>query len=314
MTSSGVIEQRCPLCDANSYAPIKSFPDGVAVARCRECGLIYARLRLMHPEAMFTTTPLEALRTYHEPLVSRRFENYRTPAFRRYLAHIARHRDTGKRLLDVGCAHGFFLDEARRAGYETLGIEPSPPAAAFAREELGLDVRTGRLDEVDLGNYQFDVITMTDSLEYLPRPVEDLRALSAHLAPGGVFFAKVPNGDYFMFRRRFEMLRGSSPDSGGAFSPSGRVAHYTAETLARLVERSGMTVTEIGGFAPIDSPTWEQLTGLPLAIRPPRYIGLGGRLTRRAIHGLGMAEETITSGHNHLSQSIAVVARRNRSL
>ena len=45
------------------------------------------------------------------------------------------------RLLDVGCGHGLLLDEARKRGYETVGLELSREAARYARETLGLDVR-----------------------------------------------------------------------------------------------------------------------------------------------------------------------------
>jgi 2-polyprenyl-3-methyl-5-hydroxy-6-metoxy-1,4-benzoquinol methylase len=289
---------------------MKEFANGVTVGRCNNCGLVYTPQRLARPEASFGTISLERLRIYNEPLTSGRFENYRTAVFRRYLATIAEHAP-GKRLLDVGCAQGFFLDEARRAGYETTGIEPSPAAAAFAREELGLDVRDGRADQVSLGAAEFDVVTMTDALEYLPNPVADLKRITAHLSPGGLFFAKVPNGDYFVLRRRIELARGRTGGSGGAFSPPGRVAHYTAQTLPQLMASVGLDVLNIGGFTPIDSPSWHRLTGLPLAIRPPWYFGLTDRIARRALHAAGLIEQRLSGNRNHLSQSIAVLARRN---
>src|SRR5919205_3953248 len=58
---------------------------------------------------------------------------------RRLLDLIGRHVPAGA-LLDVGCGHGLLLDEARRRGYETTGLELSSGAAAYAREVLELDV------------------------------------------------------------------------------------------------------------------------------------------------------------------------------
>ena len=42
-------------------------------------------------------------------------------------------------MLDIGCAYGYALDEARAQGWSVVGVEPSPPAAQRA-EALGIDV------------------------------------------------------------------------------------------------------------------------------------------------------------------------------
>ncbi len=67
-------------------------------------------------------------------------EEGRRATANRLLDLIGAHRPHG-RLLDVGCGHGLLLDEARKRGYETVGLELCREAAAHARETLGLDVR-----------------------------------------------------------------------------------------------------------------------------------------------------------------------------
>lgn len=308
MNTGEVVSQNCLVCGSRRYRLIKRFAEGVVVGRCAECGLLYTPQRLQHPDALFARANLELLRAYNAPLLSGSFEHFRAPAYRGYLAVIARH-CVGRRLLDVGCANGFFLHEARRAGYHTVGIEPNAAMATLAREDLALDVHNGRADEVDLGHAEFDVITMTDAFEYLPEPRRDLEHLIAHLAPGGVVFIKVPNGDYFALRHRLESLAGSAPDGGGAFTPPLRVAHYTLSTLRAVLSDVGLKVLEITGFAPIDSASWDRLTGLSLSIRPPWYLWVPARVTRRALHVTGMLEQRLTgSRRNHLSQSIVAIA------
>src|SRR3954447_12213329 len=54
---------------------------------------------------------------------------------RRLLDQIGRFAPSG-RLLGVGCSHGLLLDEARKLGYETEGLELSEHAAAYARDHL----------------------------------------------------------------------------------------------------------------------------------------------------------------------------------
>ena len=53
-------------------------------------------------------------------------------------------------LLDLGCWVGFLLSEAEERGWAVTGVEPSAFASQFARERLGLDVRTGGLFETEL--------------------------------------------------------------------------------------------------------------------------------------------------------------------
>ena len=39
----------------------------------------------------------------------------------------------GGRILDVGCSFGFFLDAARKRGWDTVGLDIGEYAARFAR-------------------------------------------------------------------------------------------------------------------------------------------------------------------------------------
>jgi hypothetical protein len=57
--------------------------------------------------------------------------------------------------------------------------------AEFAENALGLRVLRGRLDEVDLGSEAWDVVTFTDSLEYVPDPVAP-SARSSRVSPRAV--------------------------------------------------------------------------------------------------------------------------------
>ena len=46
-------------------------------------------------------------------------------------------------LLDVGCAAGFFVDEATRTGWQARGVDVSRPMVDWARARLGADLRLG---------------------------------------------------------------------------------------------------------------------------------------------------------------------------
>ena len=96
------------------------------------------------------------------------------------------------RLLDVGCGPGLLLDEARRRGYETVGLELSRASATHAREELGLDVRELALEDFpECGS--FDVVVLADVLEHLDDPVAGIAQCAALLRPGGVLCVVTPD-------------------------------------------------------------------------------------------------------------------------
>ena len=98
----------------------------------------------------------------------------------------------GGRLLDVGCGHGLLLDEARRRGFEVVGLELSRAAARHAREALGLEVL-----EVPLESYAdlegFDVVVLADVLEHLDDPVAAVDRCAGLLRPGGALCVVTPD-------------------------------------------------------------------------------------------------------------------------
>ena len=80
----------------------------------------------------------------------------------------------GGRVLDVGAAYGFFVKAARDAGLDAVGLEPVAPCARFARDELGVELRTGRIEDAPLAAASFDVVTLFDVVEHLADPTAAL--------------------------------------------------------------------------------------------------------------------------------------------
>jgi SAM-dependent methyltransferase len=111
---------------------------------------------------------------------------------RRVLGRIERYVAPG-RLLDLGCWVGFLLSEAEARGWETTGIEPSTFASQYAREQLGLDVRTDDLFTVELPEVHFDAVLMGDVLEHLTRAGEALDRAARLLKSDGVLVLLLPD-------------------------------------------------------------------------------------------------------------------------
>jgi 2-polyprenyl-3-methyl-5-hydroxy-6-metoxy-1,4-benzoquinol methylase len=100
---------------------------------------------------------------------------------------------TGKNLLDIGCAQGFFLYNASRAGYTTKGIEISQDAAQYAIREFGLDIEAKPFEELRFPENCFDVVTLWQVLEHVPYPLTVLKEAHRILKPEGLLVVSTPN-------------------------------------------------------------------------------------------------------------------------
>jgi SAM-dependent methyltransferase len=140
-------------------------------------------------------------------------------------------------LLDLGCWVGFLLDEARARGWETVGVEPSEFASRYARERLGLDVRTAELLEAELPERRFDAAFMGDVIEHLPDPGAALRRIAGLLTEDGVLCLALPDAGSrlarLMGRRWWSVI------------PT-HVQYFTRSSLRTLLERHGYRILWTG--------------------------------------------------------------------
>jgi len=98
------------------------------------------------------------------------------------------------KLLDIGCAGGVFLNEARSRGFDVTGIELNASMAAYARDTYHVEVLTSRIEDIPSNQWSpaFDVVTLLDCLEHVPQPLAAMKKIPHWLRPGGVVFIRGP--------------------------------------------------------------------------------------------------------------------------
>jgi len=146
------------------------------------------------------------------------------------------------RLLDVGCAFGFFLKKAKERGYETMGVEISKEASQYGIEKFGLKVINSSLDKVNLPPEYFEIITLWHFIEHLDDPFGALVLLKKCLQKDGILVVEVPNE----FNSLFMRLRGikywrKEPIT----SPPRHLFYLTPATLKCLLQKSGYRVIKV---------------------------------------------------------------------
>jgi SAM-dependent methyltransferase len=176
----------CPVCRAPS--PTLAFvKNGYPLHRCATCEAVISarpprkdKLEALYSSEYFT----QGGAGYPDYLAD---EHTHRRQARVYLRKLRRLGIEPGSVLDIGCAAGFFLDEARKQGWATKGCELSEYAQQHAEQELGLDVaRTSFLDsDFAPPAGSFDVATMFNVLEHLPDPTKVESKLFELVAPGG---------------------------------------------------------------------------------------------------------------------------------
>ncbi|OON63883.1 methyltransferase [Massilia sp. KIM] len=107
-------------------------------------------------------------------------------------------RPGARRLLDVGSAHGWFLEIARKQ-FQVLGIEPDEAVGKRAAAR-GLPVRTGYFPDALADGERFDIIVFNDVIEHIPDIHSALASCHERLDEGGILILNIPSSRGFFYR------------------------------------------------------------------------------------------------------------------
>ena len=177
----------CPTCDHNASSPIFTKNKGI-YSYCDNCCHIYLSNplkpeRLIEFYAGYPTSSLE----WHQ-----NESDFYTRIYQRGL-DLIQPSLSGFKLLDIGCSSGYFLSLASNQGFSSYGVEPNKKESAYAMQN-GIRVIGSTISELP-NDIKFDVITLWDVLEHIPRPVSYLGKIRSHLNPNGLIFVQVPSSD-----------------------------------------------------------------------------------------------------------------------
>jgi SAM-dependent methyltransferase len=223
-----------------SGANLKWVKDGYEILACHSCGLLFraqmptdSELEGIYDESYFAAAQRNGDGQGYSDYLSEE-PNHRITA-RDRLRLLARFRESGS-LLDVGCAAGFFLDEARQAGWAVDGIELSAAVARHAIDRLGLRVKVAGFREADFGTASFDALTMWDYIEHSVDPIGDLVASRELLTAGGILALSTGDAGSLVARvsgRRWHLL-----------TPRHHNYFFTRQSLEIALNRSGFQLLE----------------------------------------------------------------------
>ena len=225
--------EQCPVCGmaASVPAPVGSY-DGLC--ECAGCGTVRAR-EFADPSEIYVDGYLLDAGRFGVDVRHPRFQAYLASAVRRRLDLLERVLPRGS-VLDVGCGTGETLEAFAERGWDAVGVEPVPDAAAFAAAR-GVRVVNALLEDAGLPERAYDVVSAMHVLEHLADSVAFLRLLARRARPGGHVVVEVPN---FASRARLHHA-----DQWVYLCPMEHVVHFTPASLRRAFVEAGLEPVKI---------------------------------------------------------------------
>lgn len=222
----------------NAPASAQNIPDAKEVGedkgitlnlrQCPECGLV-----------QFDCTPVDY---YRDVIRAGGFSTTMTELRRRQYKHlIETYGLEGKKLIEVGCGRGEFINVLREFPVQVFGMEHKEDLIAIARDN-GLcvwrefpetaDQKFMGDPEVEGSAGPYDAFLSFNFLEHQPHPDVMLSAIYKNLVDGGMGLVTVPALEYIVERGNYyELIRD-------------HIAYYSFDALRNLLENNGFKVLE----------------------------------------------------------------------
>jgi len=153
-----------------------------------------------------------------------------------YLRKIRKLKSSG-RILDVGCATGYFLEIAQKEKFNPYGIDVSQYAIDIAKKKFAEKVQYSSITDSKLNNKDFDIITMFDILEHLKEPIGDLKILHKSLKDDGLLV--IQTGDANSTWAKIMKY------NWHFYAPPQHLYFYSADNIKTLLNKAGFKIIKI---------------------------------------------------------------------
>jgi 2-polyprenyl-3-methyl-5-hydroxy-6-metoxy-1,4-benzoquinol methylase len=244
-----VAQPRCPICESPSKTELPSYHDWSDVrwqlVRCRACGHRYtdpvptdAEIARMYADEYFGDGGAWVCGFWSGSYVGNEVKLRREAR-----ATLALLPGRGHRLLEIGAAGGFFLDEARAAGYDVVGIELNRTMADWGRSNLGLEIICSSFERAELKDGTFDVIVAQDVLEHVREPRDFVARVARLLKADGVFLVRGPLEQSWKDRFYLALRKWRHGGLLVINHPPYHLQGFVRRSFRHVVEVSGLSVT-----------------------------------------------------------------------
>ena len=215
----------CLVCQAPALKPLNGF-EKHHLTKCGSCGFVFCK-------PIPTQKELNAV--YEGYGRNDYLSDLTIQAYERVLDSLEPYRKTNK-LIDVGCGIGYFIEVAKRRGWEVYGTEFTEEAVKIC-EGKGAKMELGVLDPSKYEPESFDVVCSFEVIEHINNPREELSSFNKLLRKGGVVYCTTPN---FNAVERYQL----GVDWNVLGYPE-HLSYYTPKTLKRVFKETGFEAKKV---------------------------------------------------------------------
>lgn len=224
-------EIECIFCHTKSDRVVIE-ENGYQGRKCDRCGLIYISPRPSLEEIIDLYGHDDAQISANAHITS----DYLKRLYARHHLKIIHSFIRDGALLEVGAGAGYFLDEARKMGFEPYGLEFNPVQANFMRNDLKIPCEESSLDTPIFTGKKFDVVYHCDVISHLYDPIADFKKINQVMKDDAFLVFETGNlGDvdrsYFKHIKRFQY-----PD---------HLFFFSTDNLVELLEEAGFELVKI---------------------------------------------------------------------
>ena len=226
---------KCIFCNSESNE-ILIKENGYLGRKCPTCSLIY----ISHRPTFNDIVNLYSHDNAYIPAISHIKGSFIKTLYAKHnLKIIKKYINTGK-ILEIGAGAGFFLNEARKQGFEVYGIELNKRQANFINEKLNIPCEQSLLNDKTFNNEKFDIIYHCDVISHLYDPIVEFEKARIKLNEKGFVIFETGNlGDvnntYLKYFTEFQY-----PD---------HLFFFSEDNIKILLEQTGFELIKIYRFS-----------------------------------------------------------------
>lgn len=216
----------CPWCQSSEAEEAYEADNQAPVVHCLQCGVFYAKQRLNAQGLIkYWDNYLNTTHRSDQGLFDNRQIMYDLDY--KYISKFITHH---KKVLDIGCSDGLFLDYFHRDGFTCFGVEFGHEAATEAAKKY--QVWEGEFPKLEIAE-KFDLIIFRGTFQYFTRPAKYLEKAVSLLGDNGmIYITAQPNMD--SFGHRLYGNRFSQPISFTDFTG------FTPDVFANFLQQYGI--------------------------------------------------------------------------
>lgn len=216
----------CIICHSSNLKNLQDY-EKAHLCKCQSCGCVFSK-KIPSSEELESYYMRYGRNDYLSPVTIKRYHEL--------LDKFERFRKTNK-ILDVGCGVGYFLEEAKKRGWEVYGTEITDEAIRICSEKGIRIEKKGVLDSKNYEQGMFDVITSFEVIEHINNPQTELVNFRTVLREGGLVYITTPNFN--------SLLRYRLKAKYNIIAYPEHLSYYTPKTLKKIFNLSGFKTLKL---------------------------------------------------------------------